>query len=29
VGKLAREAVMSNHGAADKHAAVIFRLFNS
>lgn len=29
VGKLAREAVMSNHGAAGKHAAVIFRLFNS
>ncbi len=29
VGKLAKEAVMSNKGAADKHAAVIVRLFNS
>jgi 3-deoxy-D-manno-octulosonic-acid transferase len=29
VGKLAKEAVMSNQGAAEKHAAVIFRLFNS
>jgi len=29
VGKLAKEAVMSNKGAADKHAAVIFRLVKS
>ncbi len=29
VGKLAKEAVMSHQGAAEKHAAVIFRLFNS
>jgi len=29
VGKLAKEAVMSNQGAADKHAAVISRLLNS
>ncbi len=29
IGKLAKEAVMSNKGAADKHAAVIVRLFNS
>jgi len=28
VGKLAKEAVMSNQGAADNHAAVISRLVN-
>jgi len=29
VGKLAREAVMSNKGSAEKHAAVIFKLISS